>query len=76
VDHLSDTDITTRPNDAMAAEQAAFLEGVESGVPPERNTLDEGLTVQRVIDAIYRSSENGRAVRLDDATQETPVELD
>ncbi len=76
VDHLSDTDVTTRPNDEMAAEQGAFLRGVESGTPPERNTLEEGLTVQRVIDAIYRSSEAGRAVRLDDATQEATVELD
>ncbi len=58
-------DITTRANDALMAEQASFLEGVESGDPPERNTLEEGLTVQRVIEAIYRSSETGRAVRLD-----------
>lgn len=76
VDHLTDTDVATRPNDEMAAEQEAFLEGVESGVPPEQNTLEEGLTVQRVIDAIYRSSENGRAVRLDDATAGVAAELD
>ena len=75
-DHLADTDVTTRPNDALMAEQEAFLGGIESGDPPERNTLEEGLTVQRVIDAIYRSSESGRAVRLDDATRESPVELD
>ena len=75
-DHLADTDVTTRPNDAMMAEQQAFLEAVERGEPPERNTLEEGLAVQRVIDAIYRSSETEQAVRLDDATQDAPVELD
>ncbi|WP_049895582.1 hypothetical protein [Halopiger xanaduensis] len=32
-------------------------------VTPERNTLEEGLIVQRVIKAIYRSSETGRSVR-------------
>ena len=75
-DHLADTDVTTRPNDAMMAELETFLAAVESGDPPERNTLEEGLTVQRVIDAIYRSSETERAVRLDDATADATVELD
>ena len=76
VDHLADTDVTTRSNDAMAAEQRVFLDAVERGESPDRNTLEEGLAVQRVIDAIYRSSEAGHAVRLDDATRETPVEID
>ena len=75
VDHLTDTSVTTRPNDDLLAEQAAFLEGIESGTPPERNTIEEGLTVQRVIDAIYRSADAGRAVRLDN-TQDATVELD
>ena len=76
VDHLADTDVTTRSNDAMAAEQRVFLDAVERGESPDRNTLEEGLAVQRVIDAIYRSSEAGHAVRLDDATRGTPVEID
>jgi predicted dehydrogenase len=76
VDHLADTDVTTRSNDAMMAEQRTFLDAVERGEPPDRNTLEEGLAVQRVIDAIYRSSESGRAVRLDDAARETQAELD
>lgn len=75
-DHLSDTNVTTRPNDAMMAEQETFLQGIESNEPPELNTLAEGLTVQRVIDAIYRSSESGRAIRLDEATHDAAVELD
>ena len=63
--HLSDTDVETREGDSHAAEQAAFLEAVAAGEPPAINTVDEGLTVQRVIDAIYRSSAANRAVRLD-----------
>ncbi|AUX08612.1 oxidoreductase [Halalkaliarchaeum desulfuricum] len=63
--HLADTEITTRSRDAYAAEQRAFLEAVGAGEPPERNTVDEGLQVQRIVDAIYRSAEDGRAVRLD-----------
>ena len=34
-----------------------FLEIVESGWPPVLSTVDHGLTVQRVIDIIYRSAE-------------------
>ncbi|WP_343124425.1 Gfo/Idh/MocA family oxidoreductase, partial [Halorubrum ezzemoulense] len=35
------------------------------GEAPSINTVEEGLRVQRVIDAIYRSAETGAAVRLD-----------
>jgi predicted dehydrogenase len=63
--HLSDTEVETREGDGHAAEQAAFLEGVAAGEAPPINTVEEGLRVQRVIDAIYRSSETGAAVRLD-----------
>jgi len=64
--HLSDAEIETREGDGHAAEQAAFLDAVAAGEAPEINTVDEALSVQRVIDAIYRSSERGEAVRLDD----------
>jgi predicted dehydrogenase len=63
--HFSDTEIETRDGDSHAAEQAAFLDAVAAGEAPEINTVDEALSVQRVIDAIYRSSERGEAVRLD-----------
>jgi predicted dehydrogenase len=63
--HFSDTEIETREGDSHDAEQAAFLEAVAAGEPPAINTIDEALSVQRVIDAIYRSSERGEAVRLD-----------
>ncbi|GAA0717580.1 putative dehydrogenase [Halorubrum trapanicum] len=63
--HLSDATVETREGDSHAAEQAAFLEGVAAGETPAINTVEEGLRVQRVIDAIYRSAESGAAVRLD-----------
>ncbi|WP_348610243.1 Gfo/Idh/MocA family protein [Halobaculum rarum] len=64
--HLTDTNVDTREVDPHRAEQAAFLEAVETGEAPTRNTVEQALTVQRVIDGIYRSTETGRAVRLDD----------
>ncbi|SFK84555.1 Predicted dehydrogenase [Halogranum rubrum] len=64
--HLTDTDIDTRTTDTHQAEQAMFVDAVRAGEAPGRNTIDEGLAVQRVIDAIYRSSESGNAVRLTD----------
>ena len=63
--HLTDATVETREGDAHAAEQATFLEAVAAGEAPAINTIDEALSVQRVIDAIYRSSERGEAVRLD-----------
>lgn len=63
--HLVDTEATPRTRDSYAAEQQAFLEAVAAGEPPEQNTVEQGLAVQRVVDAIYRSADEGRAVRLD-----------
>jgi len=62
--HFSDTVVETRDEDTHEREQAAFLEAVRTGTPPDRNTVEQALTVQRVIDAIYRSDETGRAVQL------------
>ncbi|EMA67443.1 oxidoreductase domain protein [Halorubrum aidingense JCM 13560] len=63
--HLSDTAVETREGNSHGAEQEAFLEAVAAGEAPTINTIDEALSVQRVIDAIYESSERGEAVRLD-----------
>lgn len=41
-----------------------FLDSVSNGEPPELNTIEQALTVQRVIDAIYRSAENGGHVHI------------
>jgi predicted dehydrogenase len=63
-DQLTDATVETRPNDAHKSEQEAFLAAVAAGEAPERNTMEQALTVQRVIDAIYRSSERNEAVSL------------
>jgi predicted dehydrogenase len=67
--HLTETSVDTRSNDTHKSEQEAFVEAIRSGGPLERNTVEQGLEVQRVIDAIYRSSEEGRAIRLDENDQ-------
>ncbi|UIO98651.1 Gfo/Idh/MocA family oxidoreductase [Halobaculum sp. CBA1158] len=64
--HLTDTSVDTRDVDTHSAEQAAFLEAVATDEDLTRNTVGQAMTVQRVIDAIYRSTEAGRAVRLDE----------
>ncbi|QPV62952.1 Gfo/Idh/MocA family oxidoreductase [Halosimplex litoreum] len=64
--HMVESEVETRGNDAHAAEQTYFLEHCAAGETPERNTVDQGLTVQRVLDGIYRSSETGEAVPVED----------
>jgi predicted dehydrogenase len=65
-DHYADTSLTGDASLTGHKEQdARFLETIAAGVEPETNTIEEALTVQRVIDAIYRSSETGRAQRLE-----------
>lgn len=66
VDHLSEAAIETESRDAHAACQQAFLDAVRTGEQSDRNTIEQALAVQRVIDGIYRSSETGAAVRLDE----------
>ncbi|WP_254271262.1 Gfo/Idh/MocA family protein [Haloarcula marina] len=63
--HHRTSDIETQDDDAHATELRRFIEAVADGAAPETNTVAQALTVQRVMDAIYRSSENGRAVSLD-----------
>ena len=65
-DHMVESEIETSGNDPHAAEQTYFLEHSARGLTPERNTVEQGLTVQRVLDAIYRSSESGEAVAVED----------
>jgi predicted dehydrogenase len=64
VAHHRTTEIDTPDDDAHRSEQDRFLTAVASGEPPGTNTVSEALTVQRVIDAIYRSSEQGHAIEL------------
>lgn len=67
VNHHRTTEIETQGGDAHQAISERFIEAVASGEPPETNTVEEALTVQRVLDAIYRSSEQGTAVRVDES---------
>lgn len=62
--HLADTSIDTHQNDTHSDEQRAFFEAIESGEPLEYS-VEHALDVQRVIDGIYRSSEDGEGVRID-----------
>ncbi|MEF8850831.1 MAG: Gfo/Idh/MocA family oxidoreductase [Haloarculaceae archaeon] len=64
--HMSDAAIETADRDAHAAEQAYFVEHVAGGTEPARNTVEQGLTVQRVLEAIYEADETGSAVTLED----------
>lgn len=68
-DHFADTEVKTRINDTHKSEQETFLDAVSRGEPPEGNTVEEGLIVQEVIDAIYRSSDVERAVEIDRSEQ-------
>ena len=71
-DHFADTTIEPRENDAHTDEQRAFFEAIEStdSEPSIGGTVEEALTVQRVIEAIYRSSEAEEAVSLRGRLQE------
>ncbi|QCC49773.1 Gfo/Idh/MocA family protein [Halapricum salinum] len=62
VDHHRTTTIDTEDYDAHAAEQRAFLDAVATGEHPGRNTVEQGLFVQRLIESIYQSSAEGNAV--------------
>ena len=64
-DHLEDTSIETRQNDTHSDEQQAFFDLV-LGDGEHGNTVEEALTVQRVIHGIYDSSEEGETVALED----------
>jgi predicted dehydrogenase len=64
--HMADAAIETRDSDPHTEEQRYFLRHSADGTTPERNTVEQGLTVQRVLSAIYESSETGEAVAVDD----------
>jgi predicted dehydrogenase len=72
VDHYVTSELDARGGpDGHVAEMEHFVEAISSGVPPEMNTIEQGLTIQRIIDGIYRSSESGRACQIGAVTHET-----
>lgn len=67
VDHYVDTTLEGNLDPSgHRAQDERFLRGVAAGEAPDRNTVEQAYVVQQVIDAIYRSSESGRAVSLAD----------
>ncbi|GAA0672746.1 Gfo/Idh/MocA family protein [Natronoarchaeum mannanilyticum] len=67
-DHLVESTMSGGSLDHAGWEGSAkqFLDASRSGEPPALNTVEEALTVQRVIDAIYRSAESGACVSVAD----------
>ncbi|WP_247002043.1 Gfo/Idh/MocA family protein [Halosolutus gelatinilyticus] len=63
-DHFVDATIETRENDTHSDEQRAFYEAIATG-RSIGGAVEEALTVQRIVDGIYRSSETGRTVSLE-----------
>jgi predicted dehydrogenase len=65
VDHYVDTEVRgDREPATHAAAVDCFIDAVSTGEHPEVNTVEQALQVQRILDAIYRSSERGEAVSL------------
>ena len=62
--HFTETDVDTPDRNSHAAELAYFLDHVARDMQPARNTVEQGLAVQRVIEAIYRSADRDRAVQV------------
>ena len=59
-DHYIDSEQTAHPEvTGWRAESKTFLDAVLAGQPPVQNSVEEGVQVQRVLDAIYESSERG-----------------
>jgi predicted dehydrogenase len=65
-DHYVDTTLSgDLDHTGHAGAQSVFLDGLRSGRQPDTCTFEEGIVTQRIMDAVYESSERGRAVRLD-----------
>ena len=64
-DHLENTSVETRENDTHSAEQEEFYARIQRDDPDDRS-VEHGLSVQRIIDAIYRSSDEGHTVTIDE----------
>ncbi|WP_306058176.1 Gfo/Idh/MocA family protein [Natronococcus wangiae] len=62
-DHLEDTSIETHQNDTHSEEQRAFFDAIATGRDSDVS-VKQALSVQRVIDAIYRSSDEGRTIEI------------
>ena len=62
-DHYAESEYSAkRDPSGHRAEDELFVECLATGETPGTNTIEEGLNIQRVLDAIYRSSEAGHSV--------------
>lgn len=68
-DHITETAVETVERNTHLAELRYFLDHVRRGEAPDRNTVEEALAVQRVIDGIYRSAESNTAVSVATSTE-------
>ncbi|THE66041.1 gfo/Idh/MocA family oxidoreductase [Salinadaptatus halalkaliphilus] len=76
-DHYADVELTGDSSmKGYTAQDERFLEAVLAGTEPATNTIEQALTVQRVIDAIYRSSESGRSETISMPMLETSARAD
>ncbi|MFP9192059.1 Gfo/Idh/MocA family protein [Natrialbaceae archaeon A-CW1-1] len=76
-DHFVDTTLSPGENDGHVDEQRAFFDAIESGNEIGVGaSVEDALTVQRIVDGIYRSSERGEAVELRSSGRAEPVGLD
>jgi len=65
-DHYVDTTLSgDLEHTYHAGAQSVFLDGLRAGERPGTCTFEEGIRTQRIMDAVYESSERGGAVRLD-----------
>ncbi|WP_423745669.1 Gfo/Idh/MocA family oxidoreductase (plasmid) [Haladaptatus sp. SPP-AMP-3] len=67
-DHLVESSVSDASLDhtGWRGSDKRFLDAVAAGEAPEFNTIEQALTTQRVMDAIYRSAETGERVSVDD----------
>ena len=66
VDHYVDTTLSGNlDRTGHEGAQSVFLEAIRADEPPETCTFEEGIVTQRIMDAVYESSDRGAAVRLD-----------
>jgi predicted dehydrogenase len=68
IDHYVTSELDVRGGpDGYVGEMQHFLDASAAGVRPTMNTVEQALSVQRVIDGIYRSARAGGAVPIEEA---------
>ena len=63
--NFHNNEVVIYEDDTTAAELECFFEAVRTGQPPDTNTIEQGVAVQRAIDGIYRSAEREQKITLE-----------